>query len=242
MKYGIAENSSAESNWVVGNDITGAATADLGLLGTTTLAYAAHNGATGAHPASSAYSWDSPASRGLTEYNYPPTLIGASSTPITGGVVYFVAITPQNSFTAGHLALYIGTVGAHLTSGESLVGLYTIADGVATLKATSADQSTAWSTASAADALAEAAITGVAVTANQPVLVGVLSAGTTPPGFGRAASATGSPANAGLPKSAPFLFATYGTAGQNALPDSFTVDSASFTAAGSVPLWAGLAV
>ena len=242
MKYGIAETSSGESNWVVGNHVAGAATASLSLLGGTTLAYAAHNGTAGAHPASFAYSWDSPASRGLSEYNYPPTLIGDSSTPIASGVVYFIAVTPQNSFTVGHLALYIGVVGAHLTSGDSRVGLYTISDGVATLKATSADQSTAWSTASATDALTWAAITGVAVTANQPVLVGVLSVGTTPPGFGRAPAATGSPANAGMAKSAPLLFATHGTAGQTALPASFTLDSASFTAADRVPLWAGLAV
>ncbi len=197
---------------------------------------------TGQHPATFAYASDSPAAHGLLEWNYAPQGIGSTTTAITTGTVYFVALQVQNTDTIGHIALYLGTVGATLTAGDSLVGLYTISGGVATLQQSSADQSTAWSTAGNANSESSCALTaGVPVTAGQTVIIGIVSAGTTGPCFGRAAGSSGSPSNVGLSKNSPLLFATYGTTGQTALPASFTLNSASFTQTNSIPIWAGLA-
>jgi collagen type VII alpha len=195
------------------------------------------------HGTPSSYAFDMPAAHGLTEWNYPPQLIASQTSAITSGIVYLLGVQLRNSFTVANINLWLGTVGATLTSGQSLTGLYTLSGGVATLASGTADQSTNWSTAGNANTLATVALTTpTAVTAGTTVLIPVLSVGTTGPSFGRGPLSGGQATNLGMSKtsSPPFLVATYSPTGQTALPGSFTLNSGSFLNSSAVTIFVGL--
>jgi len=246
-KYGIYENSAGDdANMYVGNQSFGALTAQWLFQGPGSIKYAAHNGSTGAQPVEVAYAFDSPAAHGLTEWNFPPQSIVGAGGVLTSGTVYFASLTAQDTFTVGHVDLYLGAQGSTLASGGSVVGLYTFptadAGTSATLASASADQSANWSDAGNAGALSTVALTTpTAVAAGQVVMVGILTVGTTPPAFGRAPNSTGNPANLGQTKTTPLNFSTYETTSQTALPSSVTLFTDT-TESGTIPVWVGLSI
>lgn len=187
------------------------------------------------------YTWDKPSIHGLTEWNYPLSFITSTNTALTSGNVLFFQVRCQNAFTINNSCFYVGTIGATLTVGQSLMGIYTLAAGTATLVSTSADQSTAWSTAGNANNMQTvAAGTPTAVTAGQQVLVAIMCNGTTPVSMGRIQGTSATPMNLGLTKASPLNFSVYGTGGQTTLPGSFVLNSASQTATNAGPYWIGL--
>jgi len=240
-KYGVLEKTSNEDfNLVTSNKSYGATTGQISLAGTTSKAMAAHNGTVGEHPTSFAYSMFGPSYHGLSDWTYDPVGIGSTTSAITSGTVYFAAVTPQASGTLTNINLYLGTQGSTLTAGQSLVGLYSLSGGVATLLSSSADQSTNWSTAGNANKISTVALTTPqAVTAGTTYLVGILSVGTTPPSFGRGGSSTASPPDLGLSKSTPLRYATHVTLSQTALPASVTLNT-DVTATSALSHWIGL--
>jgi hypothetical protein len=242
--YGISENSTGDdSNMYIANQSLGALTAQWLFQGPYSVAYAAHNGITGAHPATYAYASDSPANHGLVEWNFPPQSIGTTTTPLLANTVYFAALTLQNTFTVGHVDLYLGVLGSGLTSGDNVVGLYTLstASGTATLASASADQTTAWTSGTGSAKSSAALTTSVAVTAGQTVMVGILSVGTNPPAFGIGPDSSGAPASLGKSASTPFSFSVYVTTGTpTSLPSSVPLTTSGVTTTSSKPIWVGL--
>lgn len=239
-KYSIAEKTSSENNNIVaGNQVSGASTADLNLLGANTIAYAAHNGTSGAHPAQFAYANDTPANHGYKEWNWDPNVINTTSQLMTTGTVYFLAFNCQANETIGTVATYQGVAGVSLTAGQNLIGFYTLSGGVATLQS-SVDMTTPWGTgANSGGAVAGALGAAQTVTSGQTVLIGLLANGTTAPSFARAAN-SGGPANVGLSKTSPYRASTYTSTGQTALPTPVTLSS-QITATSAVAFWAALA-
>ena len=222
-KYGIQEASSNDNgNTYHGNVIPS------GCYGTAAQSVLA---------ALAAYSWDAPSIHGFIDWNYPPQQIASTTSAITGGTVYFIAIRPQVNGTITNINLYLGTVGSGLTAGDSRVGLYSISGGVATLLSGSADQSTAWSTAGNVNKVSTVALTtSQSVVAGEVYYVGIIAAGTTGPSFGRGPSSTGIASNVGLSTTSPYMFATYTTTGQTALPPSVTLSSGT-TSTGSIQIF-----
>lgn len=239
--YGIREASSNENaNLVIANQISGSMTANLNLLGATTIRLAAHNGTAGAHPQVFAHAFDEPAFHGYKEWNFPPALAGSSAQVSTGGTVYLLAVQCSATETISEVSTYLGAAGSSLTAGENLLGLYTLGGGVATLQGT-VDMSTAWSTSTNVGAASAGTLSkSTAVTAGEVVLVGLLVNGSgSLPSFSRGPGSTGSAGNAGLSKSSPYLYSVLSARGQTTLPSSITL-STDITASGALTFWVAL--
>jgi len=245
-EYGIYEISANEDgNMYVGNQSFGASSAQWHLQGPASIAYAAHNGSTGALPSEYAYASDAPPRHGLMEWDFPPGDINGAPRAITSGTVYFAAFAVQNTFTVGHVDVFVETPGSGLTAGESLVGLYTVSTstGAATLASGSADQSANWSDVGDAGVLSSVALTTpTAVTAGQVVLVAILSVGATPPALARAPYSSGGPSDVGQALGTPLNFSTYDNASSTTLPASPVTLLTDTTSAGTIPIWVGLGI
>lgn len=227
-KYGIRDKSTNEdNNFVFGNRSQGAVTAQISLLGATSVRLAAHNGVN-EHPATAPYVQDTPAQHGLVEWNFQPSAAGATST-VTAGKVYLSRITVQTGGTLSNLVINITTAGAGLT--PSYVAIF---DNTGAQLAVSADISSLL-TGTGGTALAfpaHAFSPGAVILA--ALLVG--NGSTTAPTLARGASGAGAK-NYGLTTASPLMASTYGSS-LTTMPSPVTL--ASTTASGVVDFWFGM--
>lgn len=198
--------------------------AGFGLGGMTrTTADARYSLATHAHP--SAYLASDNALLGT---NYDPMGVAITATALPKGQILSTVIR-RISGTVANVHLYVNTVGATLTAGQNLVGVWSTA-GV--LLGRSADQSGNW-TSTGPKSIPITAEPGQSLT-QMDVIVGVLLNGTTAPSFVRNISAVGVLVNIG--QTAPALRSGITSAtGLTALPDPIgTVTD------GTVNVWFGV--
>jgi hypothetical protein len=175
----------------------------------------------------------------LNEYNYPPQSMSTSST-VVSGTVYFMTFVAQTSFTCANLYAYLATAATASDSSDSFLGLYSVSGGTATLLSSSADQSTNWSTSGNAGKVTKVALTTPqSIVAGQTYMIGLVTTSSgTPPAFERNSNSGVGPSNVNLSASSPYLFSTYTTGSQTALPGSVTLSS-QITQANALTLWAG---
>ncbi|MFF1709327.1 hypothetical protein [Streptomyces sp. NPDC058268] len=160
-----------------------------------------------------------PADHNLLTWTQDPRTLRSTGDTTTAGVVYLSKLKIVNRSTVvSNILVGVVTAGATLTAGQNLVGLY---NSSGTLLATSADQSTAWTTVG----LKTAAIAPQTLAVGN-YYVGILSNGTTRPVFATGAGhGQDGVTNAGL-TTATAAFLTSGAA-QTAMPASITLGSAS---------------
>lgn len=144
-----------------------------------------------------------PKDHGLEAWSIDPRVITGSVAP-TSGTLTLAGIRIDRAVTLANLHVYVGTLGAGLTAGQCLLGLY---DSAGTLLGQTADQSTAWTSVGAKKA---ALVSPVAVTPGV-YRVAILAVGTTPPAFSRGANANGQLVNFNLTTASTYLFATADT-------------------------------
>jgi hypothetical protein len=84
---------------------------------------------------------------GYLGWTIDPTLASGTPRTLQNGVLNFARVRAVTSGPVGHLGYFVNAAGTLLTAGQSFIGLYDTgqtAAGVATLLATSADQSGVW--------------------------------------------------------------------------------------------------
>ncbi|MFG3154219.1 hypothetical protein ACGF7W_19495 [Streptomyces sp. NPDC048219] len=160
-----------------------------------------------------------PAKHNLITWTQDPRTLRSTGDSTTAGVLYLAKVDIANRATVvSNILVGVVTAGATLTAGQNVVGLY---NSSGTLLATSADQSTAWTSTG----LKTAAITPQTLAVGS-YYVAILANGTTRPVF-----ATGgghgqdSITNVGL-TTANAAFLTLGS-GLTALPSTITLGSGS---------------
>jgi hypothetical protein len=154
-------------------------------------------------------------------FNYDPILVSGSVSGQASGVPLLVRVKVRKAILVTNLHVYVGTLGATLTSSQNLAGLYSISGGTATKLDVTGDQTTAWgSTGAKTMALAGGAQT------IQPgdYIVALLSVGGTSAKFGRTSVPAVAQFANGLLGGSGARFATNGT-GATALPTTFTLSS-----------------
>jgi hypothetical protein len=191
----------------------------------TTLAIA--SGGTGATTAIAAranlgeYTWDTPAARGLLEYNFPPQLATVSNNLVSGSI-YGVSFIAQGNSAVSKAGVGVLSSAATPTSGQNLIGLYSISGTTATQIAITGDLGT-WSSQGFQSYAFGA---GQTLTAGGTYLILLMSNATTPVHLGGLSTTAGFPPmyNAGLSNTAApwYKVFLYGTA-QTTLPASFTI-------------------
>lgn len=171
-----------------------------------------------------------PSDHGLTAWTYDPALAVSATTP-TSGVLNLTRVHVRETRTISNILVGVGTAGTALTSGQNLLGLYTSAG---TLVGQTADQTTAWGSASTKTA----ALTAPYIAQPGFYWVGILSvASTTTASFARAGGGGATAvSSAGLAATAA-RFGSYLT-GQTALPASLTLASIAQVTNGT--FWAAL--
>jgi hypothetical protein len=165
---------------------------------------------------------------GYLAANYDPLAIAGTFTLPTSGVLNLLKLTLPTAQTITNIAVYVGTAGATLTSGQNLLGLY---DSTGTLRGQTADQTTAWGTSG----YKTAALTSPYAAAAGVYYVGILAKGTTTPAFARTQILDSGLYN-GTATGAGLRFASSGSA-LTALPGSVTLSG---IAASANTFWAGL--
>jgi len=170
-----------------------------------------------------------PVSPGWLAWNYDPH-VATGSTALTTGQLHMIRLDLPAATVVNNVVYVVMTIGATLTAGQNLVGLY---DASGTLLASTADQSGNWTTAG----LKTTAFVSPPTVAAGTYYLGFLSNGTTPMSLLRT---TGSVAqanmiNLGMP-AATARWATTG-AGLTALPSPITMSGR--TLAGGAT-WAAL--
>lgn len=149
----------------------------------------------------------------------------------TGGTVYISLFVNRKVQTFTNLLCYVGTAGSVLTSGQCFAGIY---DSTGTLRATTADQASAW----ASTGLKTAAFASPYVSA--PVgtyYFAFMFNGTTGPAF-KGSGAPSSLYNAGLSGAALRCATTSSTGNTTALPSSITLSGNA--SVNSVPAWGAI--
>lgn len=173
-------------------------------------------GATGPSGSGGGAPYPSPADQNLIAWNYDPAFISVNTAP-GAGVVFFARTHVLTAVTITNIFAHIATAGASLTANANYVGLY---NSSGTLLATSADQSTNWTTTG----LKTMPLTTAQSVAAGYYFLAILTNGTTIPSFSRAASAAPvSALNAGTTSTTPRQ-ATYGSS-QTALPATLVLTS-----------------
>lgn len=155
-------------------------------------------------------------------WNHDPLLIQGTAGTNTSGTIYLHKVYLGPGQTATGVALNVQTAGATLTSGQNLLGLY---DATGARVATTADQSTAWTTTGYKQASFTVAHTP---STGGFYYVAVLAVGTTAPAFSQQANASQTIYNANT-SAGTFKHCADG-AGQTSLPSSITLGSTTSTA------------
>ncbi|MDB5179776.1 MAG: hypothetical protein JWN12_408 [Candidatus Saccharibacteria bacterium] len=173
-----------------------------------------------------------PADQSLVSWSYDVAFAGSSGT-VSTGVLFLQKLTVSTASTATNIICGVSVVGATLTAGQNLCGLYSISGMTATLIAQTSDQSTNWTSVG---------MKTMALTASQSLsaghyYVGFLVVGTTSPTFIRTAAlgigATG--VNIGT-AAGTYRQCIYGGS-YTALPATLSLASSSTSSA--IP-WAGI--
>jgi len=173
-----------------------------------------------------------PRHHGLKAWNYDPGTTSSSSANVSG-TIYAQKIYLPEDMPITNIVLVIGTAGATLTSGQSLVGLYSQ---TGTQIGVSADQSANWTSSGVKTIALTSGPFSVSGGPDNYCYVLVMCNGTTPAAFTRA-SANFNAGNVGLAAADGFRFGVQGTS-QTALPSSFTVSS--LTTTNALCFWVGL--
>lgn len=175
-----------------------------------------------------------PGRHGLIEWNFDPTYASASGTgqAATAGSIYLHRISAQTGGTVTNVLMVLGTIGATLTTGQNLVGLY---DDTGARIGITPDQTTTWGGTTGTKTMALTA--PATIQAGRDYFVGILANGTTPPNFVTvAANNSVTTPNVNLSAAAQ-KFSVNGT-GATALPTSLTLSANSSTSPRSY--WVGL--
>jgi hypothetical protein len=208
----------------------------------TTLAVA--SGGTGATTAIGAraslgeYAWDTPAARGLLEYNFPPQMATVSNNLVSGSI-YGTTIIAQGNSAVSRVGVGVLSSAATPTSGQNLIGLYSISGTTATQIAVTGDLGT-WSSQGFQSYAFGA---GQTLVAGNSYIILLMSNATTPVHVAGLSTTAGFPPmyNAGLSNTAAPWLKTflYGTA-QTALPGSFTISGTTMASLNAQTPWACL--
>ena len=167
-------------------------------------------------------------SGGYLGWNYDPAM-GSGSSALTLAALHMIRIDLHAAATINNVVGGVQVIGATLTAGQNLAGLY---DASGTLLAQTADQSASWVSTGHKVMALTAPVSAAAGT----YYVGLLSNGTTAPSFLRSVGAAASAVtiNVNLPMTtARWTTATGGTS----LPASVTMSGRTLN--GSA-IWAGL--
>lgn len=151
---------------------------------------------------------------GLKGWSQDPATATSGQASVSG-TIYFIKIPVREATTITNVIVTITTVGATLTAGQNLVGLYNASG---TKLAESADQSTSW-TSGGIGAKVIPLLTPQSVAAGF-YYAAIMSNGTTPAQFMRGNSQSSSVVNLGS------TFRYVNTTGNTSLPASFTPSSA----------------
>lgn len=162
-----------------------------------------------------------PHERGYKSWTQQPETTQSVGTAPPSGVMRLQRHKIRTAETITNLHVGVLTVGATLTAGQNLMGIY---DTAGNLLAQTGDQSVAWTSLG----LKTAALTSPLALPAGDFYVGFLSVGTTPPAFARGHDNSSSFIN-GLTASGQHLYISHG-AGLTALPATITLTTTSGTA------------
>jgi len=185
------------------------------------------------------YSYDTPAERGMIEYNFIPQ-ISSISNNFTAGRIYGVSLVAQTSKSTGHVGVGVISSASTPTAGQNLMGLYSISGTTATQIAITGDLST-WNSQGFEPFAWGSPVT---LTAGQTYLILLMSNASTPVHLAGLSSTAGFPAmyNAGLSNTAApwFNFFVQTSTGATALPASFTISGTTMSVTNALTPWVGL--
>lgn len=162
-----------------------------------------------------------PHERGYLTWTQQPESTQSVGTAPPSGAMRLQRHKLRTGTTITNLHVAVLTVGATLTAGQNLAGIY---DTAGNLLAQTGDQSVAWTSLG----LKTMALTSPLVLPAGDFYVGLLSVGTTPPAFARGHDNSSSFIN-GLTASGQHLYISHG-AGLTALPATVTLTNTSGTA------------
>lgn len=162
-----------------------------------------------------------PHERGYKSWTQQPETTQSVGTAPPSGAMRLQRHKIRTAETITNLHVGVLTIGATLTAGQNLMGIY---DTAGNLLAQTGDQSVAWTTVG----LKTAALTSPLALPAGDFYVGFLSVGTTPPAFARGHDNSSSFVN-GLTASGQHLYISHG-AGLTALPATVTLTNTSGTA------------
>lgn len=181
-----------------------------------------------------------PADAGWLGWAYDGALIGGSFASASG-TIYLVRVNIRQAMSVTNVILYLGTVGATLTAGDSFAGLYAGQTAGAFTAGqrigVSVDQAASWSTGGNANSYLTIPLSGGPF--SLPAGIGwawaaMCSTGTTPPSWGRNSNTNPAAANTGL-AAASARYATNGSG--TSLPSTITPSSNVLL---QQALWAGI--
>lgn len=185
------------------------------------------------------YGWDSPGQHGLLEYNFPPQ-VGSIANAFTTQRIYGISFIAQTSKSVGHVAAGVTAVAATPTSGQNLIGLYSISGTTATQQAITGDLST-WTGGGFNSYAFGSAFT---LTQGSPYLILMLSNATTPVKLVGLSSTAQFPAlyNGNCSNTAApwYKFFVQTSSGATGLPSSFTISATTMSVNNALTPWVGL--
>lgn len=169
----------------------------------------------------SVYNWDTPAARGLLEYNFPPQLATISNNFVSQSI-YGTTIISQSGGSTSKVGVGVLSSASTPTSGQNVIAIYSISGTTATQMTITGDLGTWGSQGFNSYAFGA----GQTLTAGATYILLLMSNATTPVHLAGLSTTAGFPPmyNAGLSNTAApwFKVFLYGTA-QTALPGSFTI-------------------
>jgi hypothetical protein len=183
-------------------------------------------------PQDQALGW-APSDSAYVAWTYDPALTISVTTPapmLTSGTVYLFRINIRATTVVTNIVTYVGVIGATLTAGQNLLGLYK-SDG--TRIGITADQSGVWTSTGLKTA---ALVSGPFTLTPGFCWAAILSVGTTPPVFARLNNVNATIQNAGAAATTNFRCAT-NVAGVTALPSPLVLGS---SAAAQNFIWVAL--
>lgn len=185
------------------------------------------------------YGYDTPAAHGMLEYNFSPQIASISNN-FTSGRIYGASLIAQTNKSTGHVGVGVASAAGTPTSGQNVMGLYSISGTTATQVAITADLGT-WSGQGFNSYAWGSPFT---LTAGQTYLILFMSNATTPIHLVGLSSTAGFPStyNAGQNNTAApwFSFFVQTSTGATALPASFTISGTTMSVTSALTPWVGL--
>lgn len=187
------------------------------------------------------YAADTPAQRGWSEWNFPPSVGVAVSQNFTSGSIYGVSFVAQTNNAITKVGVQVVSSAGTPTAGQNMIGLYSISGTTATQIAVTGDLGT-WSSAGFQPYAFGAGVTLVAGATYLLLLMSNASSAVHLQGITSDTAAQIGFLNLGLSNTAPpwFKFFVNGT-GQTALPSpTFAVSGTTMAATNALAPWACL--